>query len=62
MATEIPELGIYFEPTEPVSYVYPNGTSYFAGRLGKFNATQWMYKVYDRDIYSVYRMALPAET
>ena len=59
MATDVPVIGVYFEPDEPVSYVSAQGKSLFAGKLGKFDNVQWMYKVFASDNYSVYRMALP---
>jgi hypothetical protein len=61
MATNIPNVGVYFEPDETANYILPDGKSFFAGRLGKFNTVQWMYKVFSSDNYAVYRMALPAQ-
>ena len=61
MATDVPEVGVYFEGVEPTNFITPAGKSLFAGRLGKFNSVQWMYKVFASDNYAVYRMALPAE-
>ena len=62
MATNVPEVGTYFEGVEPSDLITPTGKSFFAGRLGKFNTVQWMYKVFASDNYAVYRMALPAES
>jgi hypothetical protein len=59
MATDVPVIGVYFEPDEPVSYISADGKSLFAGKLGKFDGIQWMYKVFASDNYSVYRTALP---
>jgi len=59
MANNIPHVGVYFEPDEPVNFILRDGKSIFAGRLNKFNTTSWLYKVYGSDVYSVYRMALP---
>ena len=61
MATNVPEVGTYFEGVEPNNLITPAGKSLFAGRLAKFNTVQWMYKVFASDNYAVYRMALPAE-
>jgi hypothetical protein len=61
MATNVPQVGAYFEGVEPDNLITPAGKSIFAGRLGKFNTVQWMYKVFESDNYVVYRMALPAE-
>ena len=62
MATDVPEVGAYFEGVEPNDLITSAGKSLFAGRLGKFNTVQWMYKVFASDNYAVYRMALPAES
>jgi hypothetical protein len=59
LARDIPQVGVYFEPDEPIEFITNNGKSYFAGRLGKFNTVHWMYKVLQSNNYSVYRMALP---
>jgi hypothetical protein len=58
MASNIPHVGVYFEPDEPVNFISADGKSIFAGRLAKFDTTQWMYKVFSSDNYAVYRMAL----
>jgi hypothetical protein len=60
MAVDTPRVGVYFEPDEPSAFVLPDGQSIFKGRLGKFNTTLWMNKVFQSDDYSVYRMNLPA--
>jgi hypothetical protein len=59
MATDVPQLGIYFEGNEP-GFMLPNGQPIFAGRLAKFNGVLWMTKVFESDNYAVYRMNLPA--
>lgn len=59
MANDAPQLGVYFEGTEPAGLVLPNGQSIFKGRLGKFDQVQWMSKVFESDNYAVYRMNLP---
>jgi len=59
MATDVPQLGIYFEGNEPPGFVLPNGQSIFNGRLAKFNGVLWMTKVFESDNYAVYRMNLP---
>jgi uncharacterized membrane protein len=59
MAFDVPNVGVYFEPDEPSSFVLPDGQPIFKGRLGKFNKTLWMNKVFQSDNYSVYRMTLP---
>ena len=59
MATDVPEVGIYFEGTEPGGFVLPDGRPVFAGRLAKFNGVLWMTEVFESDNYAVYRMDLP---
>lgn len=60
MAYELPELGIYFVPSEPGSlFRAPGNVPVFRGRLQKFNAVNWMVKVYQSDNYSIYRLDLP---
>lgn len=61
MAYELPELGLYFVPSEPSSLFRARGSKpVFFGRLEKFNAINWMVKVFQSDSYSVYRLDLPA--
>lgn len=60
MATDVPEVGVYFEGTEPAGLVLPDGQPVFNGRLAKFNGVTWMTKVLESDNYAVYRMNLPA--
>ena len=57
MATDAPQLGIYFEGNEP-NFVLPNGRPAF--RLGTFDGVPWMSKIFASDNYAVYRMYLPA--
>ena len=60
MAYDVPELGVYFTPSDPTS-VQPQGTkSPFYGRLNKFNTVQWAVKVFQSDNYSIYRFYSPA--
>jgi hypothetical protein len=60
MGHELPELGMYFTPNDPVS-LRPHGTRpAFYGRLGKFNTIKWMIKVFQSDNYAIYRLVLPA--
>jgi hypothetical protein len=59
MATEVPQLGIYFEGNEPGDFQLPNGQPIFKGRLAKFNGVLWMTKVFESANYAVYRMNLP---
>jgi hypothetical protein len=56
MATDVPQLGIYFAGNEP-NFVLPSGRPVF--RLGTFNGVPWMSKIFDSDNYAVYRMKLP---
>jgi hypothetical protein len=58
MAYDTPNIGVYFEPDEPSSFIL-NGQSAFKGRLGKFDATSWLVKVFQSDNYSIYRINLP---
>ena len=57
MATDPPQLGIYFEGNEP-DFVLPSGRTIF--RLGTLNGVLWMSKIFESDNYVVYRMTLPA--
>jgi hypothetical protein len=59
MAYDTPNIGVYFEPDEPSSFILPDGQSAFKGRLNKFNTTSWLAKVFQSDDYSVYRINLP---
>ena len=59
MAYELPELGIYFTPTDPPTLQPQNGTPVFYNTLGKFDNIQWLVKVYQSDNYSIYRLNLP---
>jgi hypothetical protein len=56
MATDTPQLGIYFEGNEP-DFVLSNGRPVF--RLATLNGVLWMSKVFESDNYAVYRMYLP---
>jgi hypothetical protein len=59
IAYDIPEIGVYFTPSDPAS-VRPQGRkSPFRGRLGKFDTVQWAVKVFQSDNYSIYRLDLP---
>lgn len=60
MARDVPQLGVYFEGTEPTGFILPDGQSVFKGRLGKFSTIGWMTEVFRSDNYAVYRMTLPA--
>jgi hypothetical protein len=60
IATNVPQLGIYFEGNEPSNFVLPNGRPVFSGRLAKFNGVPWMSEIFESDDYAVYRMYLPA--
>jgi hypothetical protein len=60
MATDVPQLGVYFEGTEPGGFVLPDGQPIFKGRLAKFGEVPWMSQVFESDNYAVYRMNLPA--
>jgi hypothetical protein len=60
MEYELPELGVYFQSSEPASQFLPKGGKpVFYGRLEKFNVIRWMVKVYQSDNYSIYRLNLP---
>jgi len=60
IATDVPQLGIYFEGNEPGGFVRPDGRPVFSGRLAKFNGVPWMSEILESDNYAVYRMNLPA--
>jgi hypothetical protein len=62
MAYDIPQIGVYFEPDEPFSFLTRTGKSAFAGKLDKFNSLPWMVKVFGSSDYSVYRLNLPRAT
>src|SRR4029077_11765854 len=59
MAYEVPEEGAYFGTGEPSSLITRGGEPGLSGRLGKFDVTPWMVKVFQSDNYSVYRLNLP---
>jgi hypothetical protein len=59
MGYEVPAQGVYFGPDEPGSLITRSGEPALRGRLGKFNATPWMVKVFQSDNYSIYRLDLP---
>jgi len=57
----MPEIGIYFETSEPASMdVLYSGKPIFYGRLAKFNTMSWLVKIFQSDNYSIYRLELPA--
>lgn len=59
MASEIPELGVYFTINDPES-VRPHGKeSPFRETLKTFNMVSWLIKIYQSNNYSIYRMILP---
>jgi hypothetical protein len=59
MARGVPQIGIYFAPSEPASFIQPGDKSAFSGRLDKFNSAPWLVKVFQSDSYSIYRINLP---
>jgi hypothetical protein len=61
MATDVPQLGLYFDNSEPSGLILPDGKPVFNGRLAKFDGVVWMSKVLESDNYAVYRMNLPPE-
>jgi hypothetical protein len=58
MAYDVPELGVYFTPNDPVSVLPKGRNSPFRGRLAKFDTVQWATKVFQSDNYSIYRLNL----
>jgi hypothetical protein len=61
MAYELPQLGEYFDASEPAAQFAPhNGRPVFYGRLGKFDTIPWTIKVFQSDNYRIYRFDLPA--
>lgn len=60
MAYDVPEIGVYFSPSDPASVEPKGNRSPFYGRLAKFDSVQWMVKVFQSDDYSIYRLTLPA--
>ena len=61
MAYDLPQIGVYFEPDEPMWIDRRHGVKpVFYGRLDKFNTIQWMVKIFQSDNYSIYRLDLPA--
>jgi hypothetical protein len=59
MAYDLPELGVYFTPSDPAYLLPKNGKSVFYGNLNKFNTIQWTIKVFQSDTYSIYRFVQP---
>jgi len=59
MATDAPQVGVYFEGSEPDGFVLPGRQPIFKGRLAKFDGVRWMTKLFESDNYAVYRMNLP---
>ena len=54
----LPELGVYFTPSDPASVQPHDGKSPFYGRLNKFNKVQWAVKVFQSDNYAIYRVSI----
>lgn len=61
MAYEVPENGVYFDVNEPSSFV-KSGGRVFRAPLADFNMMPWMFKVFQSDNYSIYRLNLPVGT
>jgi hypothetical protein len=59
IAYDLPELGVYFTPSDPPYLLPKNGKSVFYGNLNKFNTIQWTIKVFQSDNYSIYRFVQP---
>lgn len=57
-ATQLPEIGVYFEPDEPFAF---GGTSPIGVRnLDRYNYLPWTTKVYESDAYAIYRFDFKA--
>jgi hypothetical protein len=59
IAYDLPEIGVYFTPSDPASVRPQNGKSPFYGMLNKFDRIQWAIKIFQSDNYSIYRLNLP---
>ena len=59
IAYDVPEIGVYFTPSDPASVRPQDGKSPFYGKLGKFNTVHWAAKVFQSENYSIYRLNLP---
>jgi len=53
MATEVPEIGIYFETNEPIRH--DGRPAFTPGQLTKFDHTPWTIKIYDSGDIAIYR-------
>ncbi|TQF06367.1 hypothetical protein E6W39_34355 [Kitasatospora acidiphila] len=57
-ATQLPEIGVYFEPDEPFAF---GGTSPIGVQnLDRYNYLPWTTKVYESDAYAIYRFDFKA--
>jgi hypothetical protein len=53
MATEVPEIQIYFETNEPIPH--DGKPAFTLGQLSKFDRTPWTIKIYDSGTIAIYR-------
>jgi hypothetical protein len=53
MATEVPEIQIYFETNEPIPH--GAGPAFSLGQLTKFDSLPWTIKIYDSGEIAIYR-------
>ncbi|MET7290188.1 hypothetical protein [Streptomyces sp. NPDC005573] len=58
MATQLPAIGVFFEPDEPFAHGSSNPIS--ARNLVRYDHLPWTTKVYDSDSYAVYRFDFDA--
>jgi hypothetical protein len=53
MASEVPDIGIYFETNEPIPH--DGKPAFTLGQLTKFDRTPWTIKIYDSGDIAIYR-------
>ncbi|MGW1564498.1 hypothetical protein ACWCQ1_49945 [Streptomyces sp. NPDC002144] len=58
MATELPAIGVFFEPDEPFAHGEDNPIT--RQKLTRYDSLPWTTKVYDSDSYSIYRFDFDA--
>ncbi|MDH6132177.1 putative membrane protein required for colicin V production [Kitasatospora sp. MAA4] len=58
MATQLPEVGVFFEPDEPFAFGSTNPIT--PGNLTRYDTLPWTTKVYESDSYAIYRFDFSA--
>jgi hypothetical protein len=62
MAYDVPQVGVYFTPNDPLSAQPQGNKSPFYGKLDKFNTTPFAVKVFQSGNYAIYRLNLSSAT